>query len=157
MDGGQTWSQAKIIVDTKERQQTIGNIIVVGPDGTLFDFTDLIESPNTPRQGTRSNVQLAFVKSLDGGDNWNAPQVIARVDRGRGVRPGHFHWEEFGMLDGWQVTLVREGVCHSPDQSLGDFDQAGAVCARRAAAFRYLWVHGASGTLFQYGPPEICR
>ncbi len=61
-------------------------------------------------------------------------------------------WEEFGMLDGWQVTLGREGgVSQSPGQSLGDFDQAGAVCAGRAAAFRYLWVHGASGTLFQYG------
>jgi len=76
-DGGQTWSQAKIIIDTKTRQQTIGNIIVVAPDGTLYDFTDLIISPNTPFQGTRSNAQLAFVKSTDGGDTWTQPQVIA--------------------------------------------------------------------------------
>ena len=77
-DGGQTWSQAKIIVDTPQRQQTIGNIIVVDPrNGTLYDFTDLIESPNTPFRGTRSNAQLAFVKSTDGGDTWTAPQVIA--------------------------------------------------------------------------------
>ena len=76
-DGGETWSQAKVIIDTKNRQQTIGNIVVVGPDGTLYNFTDLIISPNTPFQGTRSNAQLAFVKSTDGGDTWTQPQIIA--------------------------------------------------------------------------------
>jgi len=78
VNGGQTWSKAKVIIDTKQRQQTIGNIIVVDPNnGTLYDFTDLIVSPNTPFQGTRSNALLAFVKSTDGGDTWTAPQVIA--------------------------------------------------------------------------------
>jgi hypothetical protein len=77
-DGGKTWSQAQIIINTGERQQTIGNIIVVDPrTDTLFDFTDLILPPNTPRQGTRSNSQLAFVKSTDGGNTWSAPQLIA--------------------------------------------------------------------------------
>ena len=77
-DGGKTWSQAQIIVNTKQRTQTIGNIIVVDPrDGTLYDFTDLIVQPNTPFQGTRSNAQLAFVKSTDGGATWTQPQVIA--------------------------------------------------------------------------------
>ena len=76
-DGGKTWSQAQVIIDTGNRQQTIGNIIVVGPDGTLYDFTDILLPPNTPRQGTRSNAVLAFVKSTDGGDTWTQPQVIA--------------------------------------------------------------------------------
>jgi Neuraminidase (sialidase) len=77
-DGGQSWSQAKIIVDTANRQQTIGNIIVVDPrNGTLYDFTNLIVSPNTPFQGAFSNSELAFVKSTDGGDTWTAPQIIA--------------------------------------------------------------------------------
>ena len=77
-DGGQTWSQARVIIDTKTRTQTIGNIIVVDPrNGDLYNFTDLIVSPNTPRQGTRSNAQLAFVKSTDGGDHWTQPQIIA--------------------------------------------------------------------------------
>ena len=77
-DGGVSWSEAKIIIDTKQRQQTIGNIIVVDPtNGDLYDFTDLIVSPNTPRQGTRSDALLAFVKSTNGGDTWTAPQVIA--------------------------------------------------------------------------------
>jgi len=77
-DGGVTWSQAKIIIDTKNRSQTIGNIIAVDPrNGDLYNFTDLILSPNTPFQGTRSNAQLAFVKSTDGGDSWTQPQIIA--------------------------------------------------------------------------------
>jgi hypothetical protein len=76
-DGGQTWSQAQIIINTGNRQQTIGNIVVVAPDGTLYDFTNLLLPPNTPFQGTRSNQQLAFVKSTDGGDTWTQPQVIA--------------------------------------------------------------------------------
>jgi Neuraminidase (sialidase) len=77
-DGGQTWSQAKVILNTGQRQQTIGNVIVVDPrNGTLYDFTDLIVPPNTAFQGTRSNDQVAFVKSTDGGDTWTAPQLIA--------------------------------------------------------------------------------
>jgi hypothetical protein len=77
-DGGMTWSQAKIIIGTKNRSQTIGNIVVVDPrNGDLYNFTDLLLSPNTPFQGTRSNAQLAFVKSTDGGDTWTAPKIIA--------------------------------------------------------------------------------
>lgn len=78
-DGGQTWSPAKVIINTAERQQTIGNVIVVDPrNGTLYDFTDLITPPNTSfGQGTNANSLVAFVKSSDGGDTWTAPQVIA--------------------------------------------------------------------------------
>jgi len=77
-DGGVHWSQAKIIINTTQRQQTIGNIIVVDPrNDTLYDFTDLIGPPNTPIQGTLSNEMLAFVKSTDGGATWTQPQIIA--------------------------------------------------------------------------------
>jgi hypothetical protein len=79
VDGGKTWSQAQIIISTKQRQQTIGNIVVVDTSTTphtLFDFANLIVSPNTPKQGTRSNQQLAFVKSTDGGATWTQPQII---------------------------------------------------------------------------------
>lgn len=77
-DGGVNWSPAQVIIDTKQRQQTIGNIIVVDPKtDALYDFTDLIVSPNTPFRGTRSNAEVAFVKSTDGGNTWGQPQVIA--------------------------------------------------------------------------------
>ena len=75
-DGGKTWSQAKIIIDTGNRQQTIGNVIVVDSSGTLYDFTNMLLPPNTPFQGTNSHQVLAFVKSTDGGDTWTKPQLI---------------------------------------------------------------------------------
>jgi hypothetical protein len=77
-DGGGSWSPAQIIINTPQRQQTIGNIIVVDPrNDDLYDFTDLITTPNTPFQGTRSTESVAFVKSTDGGLHWTSPQVIA--------------------------------------------------------------------------------
>ena len=79
-DGGQTWSNATIIFNSKNRQQTIGNIIVVDPSTTphtLYDFFDDITSPNTPIQGVRSSAAIAFAKSADGGTTWSQPQIIA--------------------------------------------------------------------------------
>ena len=79
-NGKVSWSQAKIIIDTGNRQQTIGNIIVVDPrpnHHTLYDFTDLILPDNTPFRGTLSNAQVAFVKSTNGGETWTQPQLIA--------------------------------------------------------------------------------
>jgi hypothetical protein len=77
-NGGKSWSLAQIIIDTPNRQQTIGNIIVVDPrNGALYDFTDLITTPNTPFRGTRSNAELAFVKSINGGKTWTSPQIVA--------------------------------------------------------------------------------
>jgi hypothetical protein len=77
-DGGVHWSPAQIIIGTGNRQQTIGNIIVVDPKtDTLYDFTDLFLPPNTPFRGVASNTVVAFVKSTDGGDTWTAPQTIA--------------------------------------------------------------------------------
>lgn len=77
-DFGVTWSPVQTFIDTMNRQQTIGNIVVVDPrTGALFDFTDLILPPNTPKQGTLSNSVVAFVKSTDGGATWTQPKVIA--------------------------------------------------------------------------------
>jgi hypothetical protein len=77
-DFGVTWSPEQTIIGSGNRQQTIGNVIVVDPKtDTLYDFTDLIVPPNTPFQGTRSNAELAFVKSTDSGATWTSPRVIA--------------------------------------------------------------------------------
>jgi len=105
-DGGTTWSQAQIIIQTANRQQTIGNIIVVDPrNGTLYDFTDLIVSPNTPFQGTRSNAQLAFVKSTDGGKNWTQPQIIAPFNS-LGVRDPNNNLLSLRVGDGLEEVAV---------------------------------------------------
>ncbi len=77
-DFGKTWSTERTIIGTATRQQTIGNVIVVDPrTDTLYDFTDLIVPPNTPKQGVQSNAEVAFIKSTDQGNTWTAPQVIA--------------------------------------------------------------------------------
>ena len=77
-DGGQTWSQAQVIVNTENRQQTIGNVVVVDPgSGALYDFFDLILQPNPGALQQISNTNVAFVKSTDGGATWSPPQVIA--------------------------------------------------------------------------------
>ncbi|KWF37946.1 sialidase family protein [Burkholderia pseudomultivorans] len=73
VDGGKTWSTAKVIVNVPSRQQTIGNQIVVDPkSGTLYDFFDLIQPPFSKAAG-----KVAFVKSTDDGATWTKPQVIA--------------------------------------------------------------------------------
>jgi Neuraminidase (sialidase) len=81
-DGGVTWSPAQVIIGSSQRQQTIGNIIVVDPrTDTLYDFTDMLTPPNTSLgQGTNANALVAFVKSTDGGATWTQPQVIAPFD-----------------------------------------------------------------------------
>jgi hypothetical protein len=73
-DGGRTWSTPKVIVPTKQNQQTIGNQIVVDPaTGTVYDFFDWITTPNN------YPYHVAFVKSTDGGATWTPPQIIAEL------------------------------------------------------------------------------
>jgi hypothetical protein len=73
-DGGQSWSTPQVIVPTAQHQQTIANQIVVDPNnGTLYDFFNLINSPNS-----RPN-NVAFVRSTDGGTTWTQPQIVASL------------------------------------------------------------------------------
>lgn len=79
-NGGKSWSNPRVIVDTKERQQTIGNVIVVDPrTDTLYDFFNLILPPNPPFASIPPNNNVAFVKSTDGGATWSAPQIVAKL------------------------------------------------------------------------------
>jgi BNR repeat-like domain len=66
-DGGQTWSKPKIIFDPGANNQTIGNQIVVLPDGTLIDEFDLIN------QGVPT---VALIRSTDKGETWSDPIVV---------------------------------------------------------------------------------
>ncbi|SOE82111.1 BNR repeat-like domain-containing protein [Caballeronia arationis] len=74
VNGGQTWSPPKIIVNfVASRRQTIGNQIVVDPrTGTLYNFFDLIQPPFGVSAG-----KVAFIKSTDQGASWTQPQIIA--------------------------------------------------------------------------------
>jgi hypothetical protein len=81
-DGGVTWSAPKVILNTAERQQTIGNVVQVdGQTGTLYDFADLIQTPNPGGISANSTqgFNVAFIKSTDGGATWSAPQIVAPI------------------------------------------------------------------------------
>ncbi len=80
-DRGRTWSAPKIIVNTAQHQQTIGNIILVDPrNGTLYDVFDLILAPNSfSATGQAINYNVAFVKSTDDGATWSSPTVVSRI------------------------------------------------------------------------------
>src|SRR5439155_10858454 len=75
-DGGKTWSAPQVIFPTSQNTQTIGNQILVAPNGTLYDFTNWIVHPNSV---TNTNSNVAFVKSTDGGQTWSTPQKVAKI------------------------------------------------------------------------------
>jgi hypothetical protein len=81
-DGGVTWSPSKIIVPMRQRQQSIANVIVVAPNGTLYDFFSLITATgsNGPQSSAPHGFAIAFVKSTDAGENWTEPQVVQQMD-----------------------------------------------------------------------------
>ncbi|GAA2197496.1 sialidase family protein [Sinomonas flava] len=79
-DGGKTWSEAKIIVPTQQNQQTIGNQIVVSPDGTLYNVFELTLGTGANGIDGLHGLNVAFSKSTDRGETWTAPQVIASLE-----------------------------------------------------------------------------
>jgi hypothetical protein len=72
-DGGTTWETARAIYDPGSSNQTLGNIIVVLPDGTLEDIFTEIDTP----AGAAQNASLRAVRSSDHGVTWSAPIQIA--------------------------------------------------------------------------------
>jgi hypothetical protein len=85
-DYGQTWTPARIInrsinKSTGQNNQTIGNVIVIDPrTGTLYDVFDQIFATGTKGGGKpngRHGFNVAYQKSVDGGDNWSQPQLTA--------------------------------------------------------------------------------
>ncbi len=80
--GGVTWSPSKIIVPMRQNQQSIANVIVVRPNGTLYDFFTLITGtgPNTgPKSTAPHGFAIAMIKSTDAGDTWTAPQIVQQM------------------------------------------------------------------------------
>lgn len=74
-DGGLSWSPAATIYDPGAGRQTIGNVAVTTPDGTVHVFfTELGPAASDPQ---RTEGHLAVIRSTDKGLTWSAPVVIA--------------------------------------------------------------------------------
>jgi hypothetical protein len=71
-DGGQTWETARNIYDPGPNRQTLNNIVVVLPDGTLVLFFS--ELPTTQSGAPPT---LRVLRSVDKGVTWSAPITIA--------------------------------------------------------------------------------
>lgn len=92
-DGGLTWEPARQIYDPGQNDQTIGNQIVVLPDGTLVNVFNEIRNDN--RSGRRGG-NVVVMRSTDSGVTWSAPVFVNRLgtieitdpDTGDPVRTG---------------------------------------------------------------------
>lgn len=76
IDGGASWEPPRAIFDPGSNAQTIGNQIVVLPDGTLIDCFNWIRNAAAPLvKGQQKS--LAIIRSTDKGNTWSAPIVIS--------------------------------------------------------------------------------
>jgi hypothetical protein len=73
-DNGATWETAHPIFDPKAINQTIGNQIVVEPNGTLVDGFNLINGAKNAH-GTRG-YNVAILRSTDKGQTWEKKPTI---------------------------------------------------------------------------------
>jgi hypothetical protein len=77
-DGGISWAPPQIIYDPGGAgRQTIGNVVVVAPDGAVFNFfTELVPAADDP---DRTVGYLAVIRSDDKGLNWSEPVRISEI------------------------------------------------------------------------------
>lgn len=75
-DGGASWETARAIYPPTAQDWSVGNQIVVQPNGTLVDITALVRSAGD---------FVAVLRSPDRGATWSAPTIVA-TQRPVGVR-----------------------------------------------------------------------
>lgn len=96
-DGGETWEPARKIYDPGGNNQTIGNQIVVLPDGTLVNFFDEILNFRNDEGDAQFDTNLSLLRSPDKGDTWlpkgrpiRAADIralsVVTPDEGEGIR-----------------------------------------------------------------------
>lgn len=69
-NGGDSWEPARKIYDPGANNQTIGNQIVVQPNGTVVDFFNEILNFKNSDGGTKFEFNLALIRSNDKGGTW---------------------------------------------------------------------------------------
>jgi hypothetical protein len=96
-NGGTSWEPARIIFDPGEVNQTIGNQIVVLPNGNVLDFFNVIF--NFKNTGKHRGQNVAFISSTDKGATWSGAKIVDRLvgvtvrdpDTGQIVRTADFN------------------------------------------------------------------
>jgi hypothetical protein len=77
-DGGVTWEPARKIFDPGQQNQTIGNQIVVLPNGDLVDVFDMILNFSNASPGR--GLHVALLRSTNRGTTWSrSPIVVSRL------------------------------------------------------------------------------
>ncbi len=76
-NGGASWEAPRMIYDPGEVNQTIGNQIVVLPNGTLVDVFDLIYNFKNA-QGVRG-YNVALIRSTDKGATWSGATIVNKL------------------------------------------------------------------------------
>ena len=74
-NGGDSWEPARKIYETGANKQTIGNQIVVRPQGELFDFFGDIVNRSRRRDGL-GPIFVSFIVSQDRGETWSKPRRV---------------------------------------------------------------------------------
>src|SRR5262245_45315856 len=104
-DGGQSWEAARAIYNPGGNNQTIGNQIVVLPDGTLVDFFNEILNFKNPR-GQAFLYNLSLIRSTDKGATWTQGQAIRAAQI---LTKAAFDPQQTGVSDPDTGDLVRTG------------------------------------------------
>lgn len=73
IDGGASWEPARAIYDPGVNSQTLGNIIVVLPNGTLVDVYSRIDAA----ANGSSVAYIDLIRSTDNGASWSSPIRIS--------------------------------------------------------------------------------
>ena len=76
-DGGLSWEPARQIYDPGQNDQTIGNQIVVQPNGTLVDILTEFNNENTDKL---RGATVRVLRSTDKGASWSGPFLIDRLE-----------------------------------------------------------------------------
>jgi len=82
-NGGATWEPARNIYDRSEFNGTIGNQIVVLPNGTLLDFFDEFFVHNN--SNNQRGESISVIRSTDKGATWSARSTVVAASLERGA------------------------------------------------------------------------
>jgi hypothetical protein len=77
-DGGASWEPARVLFDPGANAQTIGNQIVVLPDGTLVNLFASIQNATAPLVRDE-RLAVSIVRSIDKGATWSSPVTVATI------------------------------------------------------------------------------